>query len=186
VPPAERRRSECNSGAEAGAAGSDGVRNSRGAGTCDDSGTPSGFKCEVVPPGGQESTKTGWTEPGWRARLEVYEFATQAISALTDHGCGPQEERRPRFSPDDRLLAFWRSNAAADPANDPNAGSAIFVRNLSTGKETRVIDWATDATHLDWSPDGRWIVFVPRVWTTARLAPISGASIPMAVAWSAW
>ena len=23
------------------------------------------------------------------------------------------------------------------------------------------------ATHLDWSPDGRWIVFVPRVWNVA-------------------
>jgi hypothetical protein len=96
--------------------------------------------------------------------LAVYEFATQAITKLTDHACGPEEERHPRFSPDDQTLAFWRSNAAADPANDPNAGSAIFVRDLDTGQEHRVTDWTMAATQLDWSPDGRWIVFAPRVW----------------------
>lgn len=99
--------------------------------------------------------------------LSAYEFATQAISPITDHGCGPPEERHPRFSPDDHTLAFWRSNVDGDPAQDPNAGTAIFTRDLGTGEETQVTDWAMGATHLDWSPDGRWIVFVPRVWNVA-------------------
>lgn len=91
--------------------------------------------------------------------LSVYEFATQTITAITDHGCGPEEERHPRFSPDDRTLAFWRSS----PTPNSDAQSAIFLRDLGTGEETQLTDWTTAATHLDWSPDGQWIVFLPRL-----------------------
>jgi hypothetical protein len=96
--------------------------------------------------------------------LSMYEFATQAIIKVTDHACGPSiEERHPRFSPDDRTLAFWRFDPA-DRKGEPNPGSAIFLRDLATGEETRLTEYALGASHLDWSPDGQWIVFVPKAW----------------------
>jgi Tol biopolymer transport system component len=99
--------------------------------------------------------------------LQLYDVATQAITPVTDHACGP-EERHPRFSPDDTQVAFWRGGPppAPGPSGEPPAepeGSALFVLDLPSGAPREVTDWSTHATHLDWSPDGRWLAFVPDV-----------------------
>lgn len=100
--------------------------------------------------------------------LQLYATATQATTALTDHACGQSEERHPRFSPDDSQVAFWRSGPlvplASGEAGPETGDSALFVLDLSSGAERRVTDWSTGATNLDWSPDGEWLTFVPRVW----------------------
>ncbi len=96
--------------------------------------------------------------------LALYSISTQDVSSVTKGPCAVTEERHPRFSPNDRQLAFWRSRSVGGHRGVPIADSALFIRTLSSGSETQVTPWTADATHLDWSPDGRWIVFIPRVW----------------------
>jgi WD40-like Beta Propeller Repeat len=100
--------------------------------------------------------------------LQLYDIATQLITPVTGHACGPSEERHPRFSPDDSEVAFWRSGpllpVASGDAGPAVGESAIFVRDLSSGVERQVTAWSSRATNLDWSPDGEWLAFVPIVW----------------------
>ena len=93
--------------------------------------------------------------------LGLYDAATLAVTELTSSPCGVKEERHPRFSPDDASIAFWRSRSAGLVQGAPTEDSAIFTRELATGRETQVTDWATHASMLDWSPDGAWIAFIP-------------------------
>ena len=100
--------------------------------------------------------------------LALYEATTQVISSVTSSPCAVIEERQPRFSPDDKLLAFWRSRSPGRlPAPDIIEDSAIFTRDIATGRETQVTDWTVHASMLDWSPDGQWIAFVPEYWAGA-------------------
>jgi len=101
--------------------------------------------------------------------LALYDGATLAIDFVTSSPCGIVDDRNPRFSPDDKSIAFWRSRSPGRVAGDQIEDSALFTRNLETGKEFQVTDWTTHATMLDWSPDGRWLVFVPDTWD--RSAP---------------
>ena len=41
--------------------------------------------------------------------LDLYDTTTQVFDEVTSSPCGLIEERHPRFSPDDRSIAFWRS-----------------------------------------------------------------------------
>ena len=102
--------------------------------------------------------------------LALYETATLALTELTSSPCGVKEERHPRFAPDDASIAFWRSRSAGLAQGATTVDSAIFTRELATGRETQVTDWTTHASMLDWSPDGAWIVFVPDTYDDAAPA----------------
>ena len=64
-------------------------------------------------------------------------------------------DREPRLSPDGREVVFDRG--VLDPA-DP-VGVVLTIRDLITGVERRVFSADYDPEHLDWSPDGKWIIY---------------------------
>jgi Tol biopolymer transport system component len=99
--------------------------------------------------------------------LGLYDAPTLAVTDVTSSPCAIIEERNPRFSPDDRSIAFWRSRSPGRVPVQAIEDSAIFVRDLETGVETQVTPWTAHASMLDWSPDGQWIAFVPDVWDPA-------------------
>ncbi len=96
--------------------------------------------------------------------LARYDVATQAITSLTSSPCAVIEERQPRFSPDDTEIAFWRTRNVGRVRGAEVEDSAIFVRDVATGRERQVTDWSLHASMLDWSPDGQWIAFIPEYW----------------------
>ena len=93
--------------------------------------------------------------------LGLYDAAALAVTELTSSPCAVSEERHARFAPDDASIAFWRSRSPGLVQSTQIEDSAIFTRELATGRETQVTDWATHASMLDWSPDGAWIAFIP-------------------------
>ena len=64
-------------------------------------------------------------------------------------------DREPRLSPDGREVVFDRR--ILDPANP--VGLVLTIRDLASGKERRVFAKDYDPEHLDWSPDGKWIIY---------------------------
>jgi Tol biopolymer transport system component len=64
-------------------------------------------------------------------------------------------DREPRLSPDGREIVFDRR--ILDPANP--VGLVLTIRDLVTGQERRVFAKDYDPEHLDWSPDGKWIIY---------------------------
>jgi hypothetical protein len=105
--------------------------------------------------------------------LAIYEVATQAMTTVTESPCAVVEEHQPRFSPSGDRIAFWRSRSPDGERTIEVAESALFIRDLDTGAETQITDWSVQASQLDWSPDGEWLVFVPRYWDDGA----SGADI---------
>ena len=64
-------------------------------------------------------------------------------------------DREPRLSPDGREIVFDRR--ILDPSNP--VGLVLTIRDLATGQERRVFANDFDPEHLDWSPDGEWIIY---------------------------
>lgn len=95
--------------------------------------------------------------------LAIYTLATQVIENLTASPCAIEEERMPRFSPDGTQIAFWRTRSPNGERNILVADSAIFVLDIDSREEFQVTPWG-DASVLDWSPDGAWIVYVRGWW----------------------
>jgi dipeptidyl aminopeptidase/acylaminoacyl peptidase len=77
----------------------------------------------------------------------------------------PNEEERPRFSPDGKRL-IWTSKAT-DPTQiwmcDFDSSGGAFV-----GKPRQVTNISTGAEGAVWSPDGKNIVFVSKVYPDAK------------------
>lgn len=96
--------------------------------------------------------------------LRIYTRSTQVFETVTSSPCGLIEERQPRFSPDGKQIAFWRSRSAGGRRTTEIADAALFVRDLRTGKEQQITDWPLLASSLDWSPDSKWIVFTNHWW----------------------
>lgn len=91
--------------------------------------------------------------------LRIMTIEGGAIEDVTRHPCGLVEDRHPRWSPDGTRLAFYRTQQ--EVKGGPVTGSALFIRDLATGAELQLTAWdASRAEELDWSPDGRWIVFM--------------------------
>jgi tricorn protease len=97
----------------------------------------------------------------------LYDFSTRAESQLTR---GPQADTQPQFSPDGKQLAFLR------------AARQLIVLDMA-GKQERVLTTG----HLDrpplgsskpftWSPDSKWIAFLPAVANTFRNVTIIAAT----------
>ena len=58
-----------------------------------------------------------------------------------------------KLSPDDKFVAFDRA--------EPNRSTGdVFVIPVDGGPEVRVVNWQADDRLLDWSPDGRQILFL--------------------------
>jgi Tol biopolymer transport system component len=72
-------------------------------------------------------------------------------------------DREPRLSPDGREVVFDRG--ILDPA-DP-VGVVLMIRDLDTGEERRVFADDVGPEHLDWSPDGKWIIYNSHGWPEA-------------------
>lgn len=84
------------------------------------------------------------------------------VTKLTD---GPGTEGFPAWSPDGTQIAFSSTQDDCSNTDDPDCLStgdigpfyALFVMNADGSEQTRVTD--TFAQFMDWSPDGRFIVF---------------------------
>jgi TolB protein len=73
-------------------------------------------------------------------------------------GIAPED---PRVSPDGRQLLYVRTNFGV---RRPRDGIAIFLRDLTSGREHRVTPWNLEAGDgPEWSPDGRLILFRSRI-----------------------
>ena len=65
----------------------------------------------------------------------------------------------PQFSPDGTRVAFSRIRFGAHSAQ-----SAVFVVTVETGAVRQLTPWGSGSTTLDWSPDGRRIVYESETW----------------------
>jgi Tol biopolymer transport system component len=61
--------------------------------------------------------------------------------------------QRPRFSPDGRYIAY------ASPQRSESAEKDIFVLALDGGRETPLVQHPANESFLDWTPDGKGILF---------------------------
>ncbi len=77
--------------------------------------------------------------------IGLYDAASLEVTPVTSSPCAVIEERQPRFSPDDRSIAFWRSRSPGRVPVDQIEDSALFTKDLETGVETQVTDWTTHA-----------------------------------------
>ena len=106
--------------------------------------------------------------------IEALTLATGEVSTVVS---APGGAVRPTPSPDGRLLAFIRRE---------RAGSALFVRDLATGRETRLVGgldrdmqetWAVTGVYpnMAWTPDNRSILF----WGNGKLQRVdaNGANL---------
>jgi TolB protein len=59
-----------------------------------------------------------------------------------------------RWAPDGSRLVFTRSDEGRDPTKD-----AVFTVRVDGTHLRQLTPWSMDAGRLDWSPDGRWILF---------------------------
>jgi Tol biopolymer transport system component len=59
----------------------------------------------------------------------------------------------PRLSPDGRYVAI------DVPQRDPGPGHDIFLLSVDGGRQAAVVSHAGDDWVLNWSPDGRWLIF---------------------------
>jgi len=100
----------------------------------------------------------------------LYDRVAQTTVPIHEFACGTEEDREPRISPDGTSVAFWRSRHDLPDPSLKVVESAIFIRDLATGKERQVTDWDVHATSLDWSPDGQWIAFTKEWWRYAEVA----------------
>jgi dipeptidyl aminopeptidase/acylaminoacyl peptidase len=99
----------------------------------------------------------GYLLSGRHTYLYLFDIASKKTDRLTD---GKWDEASPSWSPDGTRIAFT-SNHAEDPDREPS--SQIFVATAKPGSAIKQVTSATSRggrARLDWSPDGKWIVFL--------------------------
>ena len=87
----------------------------------------------------------------------------------------------PKVSPDGKTVAFSRTKSPQ---------SALFVVPMTGGEPTRLTEWGGEILRLDWTPDGRDILYpqndtsgmrIFRIAATAGQTPIPVAGMPIGV-----
>src|SRR6267378_6095147 len=99
----------------------------------------------------------GYLLSGRHNYVYLYDIATQKLDRLTK---SKWDESSPSWSPDGARVAFM-SNHADDPDRDPAA--QLFVADAQPGAaEKQLTQPANRAGRArpEWSPDGKWIVFL--------------------------
>src|SRR5262245_5670114 len=92
-----------------------------------------------------------------RSYIYLFDVETKKLERLTT---GKWDEAAPSWSPDGKRIAFI-SNHAADPDRDPSA--QVFVADAKPGATEKALIAAGSRggrSRPEWSPDGKWIVFL--------------------------
>jgi Tol biopolymer transport system component len=100
-------------------------------------------------------------------QLEVPATFDLRVARLTQHGLARvhtilrthtvTELVEPRWSPDGRSLVFWSDHT--DAATGAVDGTAVFTIRADGTERRQVTPWSMLAGEVDWSPDGRRLVF---------------------------
>ena len=99
----------------------------------------------------------GYLLSGRHTYIYLFDIATKKVERLTD---GKWDELSPSWSPDGSRIAFL-SNHAEDFDREPS--SQVFTAEAKPGSAIRQVTPPTSRagrSRPDWSPDGRWIVFL--------------------------
>ena len=99
----------------------------------------------------------GYLLSGRHSYIYLYDIATQKLDRLTK---SKWDESSPSWSLDGARIAFM-SNHADDPDRDPAA--QMFVADAQPGATEKQLTSANNRTaraRPEWSPDGKWIVFL--------------------------
>ncbi len=124
---------------------------------------------EITPalsPDGTRVAFVWWGEDGDNADIYIKQQNTESPLRLTDH---PGREHFPAWSPDGSTIAFVRLGEEA----------GIFTVPVIGGPVTRLAHLGPDVNGLDWSPDGKWLVFADasRVEDPYQIALLSLSSL---------
>jgi dipeptidyl aminopeptidase/acylaminoacyl peptidase len=99
----------------------------------------------------------GYLLSGRRSYIYLFDVETKKLERLT---AGKWDEAAPAWSPDGARIAFM-SNHAADPDRDPSA--QLFVAEAKPGATEKQLTQESSGggrSRPEWSPDGKWIVFL--------------------------
>jgi Tol biopolymer transport system component len=129
-------------------------------------------------PDGQSLVMAGAIADGPGIFQQVLE--TGARRRLTQSPAGFFDDF-PKVSPDGRTIAFARTKLPQ---------SALFVVPMAGGEPTRLTEWGGNIGRLDWTPDGREILYpqldtsgmrIFRIAATAGQTPAPVAALPIGV-----
>jgi dipeptidyl aminopeptidase/acylaminoacyl peptidase len=99
----------------------------------------------------------GYLLSGRHSYVYLYDIASKKLDRLTK---SKWDESSPSWSPDSARIALM-SNHADDPDRDPTA--QLFVADALPGaneKQLSLADNRAGRARPEWSPDGKWIVFL--------------------------
>ena len=99
----------------------------------------------------------GYLLSGRHSYIYLFDIASKKLDRLTK---SKWDESSPSWSPDGARIAFM-SNHADDPDRDPSA--QLFVAEATAGaaeKQLTTADNRASRARPEWSPDGKWIMFL--------------------------
>src|SRR5207253_662581 len=99
----------------------------------------------------------GYLLSGRHSYIYLFDVATKKLDRLTK---SKWDESSPSWSSDGARIAFM-SNHADDPDRDPSA--QVFVAGAQAAAAEKQLTTATNRASRarpEWSPDGKWIVFL--------------------------
>lgn len=103
-----------------------------------------------------EDRAPAWSPDGARLLFDSDRDGTQRIYVVDEDGAS-------------LACLTWNENAAQYPAWSPDgeriafqSRGGLWVKDLATGNETKILEDASAELTPDWSPDGRFIAFAAR------------------------